>query len=202
VSDGITLETRAGAGTASETLLATAHEADAQLVAVGAHGRAWAERLFVGEVTSAILRHARLTVLVTPPPGGIDRVRLELEVEGRIALVEREDWNTALDAFTRRNAGRLARLDLDATAANTHTAEVVGYRFVGATYDPHDERVDLMLGDDPTQARRLTHTIGGVKAVEIVAEEDGRVDRVLIITDATGTTTLSFIDGVAGRVAS
>ena len=194
VPDGVTVETRTHVGTLPATLLETADEIAADLVAVGTHGPGWVERLFVGSVASGTLRRAGRGVLVAPPPSAIERVRLELGVAGSMVLDRGEDWPGALQAFTQRNAGRLARLDVRDDRADVRSVEAVGYRFVGAAYDPHDERVELMLGEDRTRERRVTHTIGDVRSITIVAGDDGRRDALVVVVAGAGETTLSFRD--------
>ena len=194
VPDGVTVETRHRLGAVPATILETADELDAQLVAVGTHGPGWVERLFLGSAAEGTLRHAARSVLVTPPPNAIDRVRLELGVAGEVALDDAAKWAAALQAFTQRNAGRPVRLDVRDRASDLLRTESLGYPFVGAAYDAHDGRVELMLGDDPARARRLTHTIPSVRTIEIIAHGDGRRDGLLVVTDARGETVLTFVD--------
>jgi len=192
--DGVTVETRSRVGAVPATLLETADERGAQVVAVGTHGAGWLERLFVGSVATGALRHAGRSVLVTPAPNAIDRMRLELELGGEVVLERPDDWAAALDAFTRRNLGRRARLHVrDATSGPPHV-ESAGYAFVGATYDPHDQRIELMLGEDPSRVRRLTHGISRVHAIEIVARDEGSTDELLLVRGEAGDTVLSFAD--------
>lgn len=197
VPQGVTVETRIRSGRIVECLLESAEETGAALVAVGTRGPGWAERLFVGSVSTGVLRRAGRSVLVAPAPDAAERVRLELAVAGRVALERARDWGGALDALTRRNAGRRARLEVGGRepwgCVDGLVVEAVAYRFLGASYDPHDGRAEIMLGDDGGLARHLTHGIPGVRAVEIVADAGGR-DHALLIEDERGESVLTFVD--------
>ena len=195
VPEGVTVETRNRMGTLPATLLEAADEIGADLVSVGTHGAGWVERLLVGSVATGTLRHAGRSVLVTPPPNAIDRLRLELGVTHSVTFDRADDWPGALDGFTQRNTGRPARLDIRDDLAGVQSTEAVGYRLVGAAYDRHDERLELMLGEDRARARRLTHTIPDVQSIKIVAPGDGERDELLTVEDRTGDTTLTFLDG-------
>jgi hypothetical protein len=188
------VETRSRLGAVPATLLATANELAAQLVAVGTHGPGWVERLFVGSVATTTLRNATCSVLVAPAPDAIDRVRLELGVDGEVTLSDSRDWGAALDAFTHRNMGRRARLSVRDARSDTRYTEAAGYALVGAAYDPHDGRLALMLGEDPARTRRITHTVPDVWSIRIVARQDGRTDDLLVAEHGAGDAVLSFLD--------
>lgn len=193
--DDVVLETRVQEGDVAAALLQTTRDGGGpDLVAVGTHGPGWVERLVVGSVATSTLRRATCSVLVAPTPPAADRVRLELRVAGQVALVESEQWAGALDEFTRRNQLRRARLEVsgpDVDGAVALGAE--GYRFVGATFDPRDRRVELLFGATPDAMRHLTHVITHVVAVEIVAR-DARCDRTLLVEDVRGQTVLTLVD--------
>ena len=78
------------------------------------------------------------------------------------------------------------------------TRGVPASAFVGAAYDPHDERVELMLGTDPTRARRIPHGIADVQAIALGSRHDGAGNRgrddVLVVQDAAGHRVLTFPD--------
>jgi hypothetical protein len=61
----------------------------------------------------------------------------------------------------------------------------------GAAYDPHDGRVELMLGNGPNSTQHLTHTIGCVKNVALLRGGDSR-DRALEIHQQHGSAILTF----------
>ena len=198
VPAGVLLETREFSGRVQvlDALRATAAETGADLVAVGTHGPGWMERLFVGSVATAVLRHVRTSVLVAPTPAAAERVRLELRVAGQVTLERVTDWPGALDAFTRRNLCRRARLEVTDAEQRGFVVEAERYRFHGASFDPHGARggqLSLMLGEDAADAGHLTHAVTDVRAIEIVAADDRR-DRTLLVDGAAGQVVLTFLD--------
>lgn len=198
VPTGVVLETRTVAGGMKvvAALRATAAETGADLVAVGTHGPGWMERLFVGSVATAALRHAHASVLVAPTPGAAERVRLELRVAGQVTLDRVADWPGALDAFSRRNLCRRARLEVTDPEQRGFVVEAERYRFHGASFDPHGPHgglLSLMLGEDAAGTAHLTHAVSDVRAIEIVAADDRR-DRTLLVEGVRGQVVLTFLD--------
>ena len=100
------------------------------------------------------------------------------------------EWAAELDAFTKRNVGRLASLEVDDPDLGAQSQER-DYPFLGATWDHHDERVEIMLGDFEGVRRHLTRGIAGVTAVDVMQDDQGR-DAVLRIGHGVGQTILSF----------
>lgn len=193
VPSGVLLETRSCTGHVRDCLHDAALELEADLIAVGTRGASWLDRLFVGSVATAMLRTAKHSVLIAPPPPPAQRVQLELRVAGRLTVDEPEDRAAALDEFSRRNVGRPARLEVGGTGLEGLAIENVAYRFAGASWDPHDARAVIMLADPGDPLRHLTHGMTGVQTVSILADDERR-DRSLVITDARGQAVLSFID--------
>jgi nucleotide-binding universal stress UspA family protein len=193
VPAGVLLETRSCTGHVRDCLLDAALEVEADLIAVGTRGAPWLDRLFVGSVATTVLRTAKHSVLVAPPPAAAERVQLELRVTGRVTVEDPEDRAAALDAFSRRNLGRSARLEVGGAGLEGLAVENVSYRFAGASWDPHDARVVIMLAEPGDPLRHLTHGMTRVQAVSILADDERR-DRSLIVTDARGQAVLSFVD--------
>jgi nucleotide-binding universal stress UspA family protein len=189
--DDVTVESCLRSGDVVDRLLEVAEETGAELIAVGTHGPGWVERLLVGSVASTTLRRARRSVLVAPVADAADRMRLELQVTGEVTISRQEDWGVALDAFTQRNLLRRARLEVGGRAAAVVVAESAHYRFAGATYDAHDERVEIMLADESEGTSHLTHSVSRVRSIEVVGTER---DRALFVEDARGHTVLTFTD--------
>ena len=63
--------------------------------------------------------------------------------------------------------------------------------FLGATWDHHDERVEIMLGDFDGVGRHLTRGIAGVTGIDLLQDETGR-DWILRIAHGRGQTLLSL----------
>jgi hypothetical protein len=86
--------------------------------------------------------------------------------------------------------GRLAALEVDDPELGAQAQEH-DYPFLGATWDHHDERVEIMLGDFQGTGRHLTRGIGGVTAIDVLRDEQGR-DLILRVAHGTGQTILTL----------
>ncbi|MCG8468339.1 MAG: DUF5335 domain-containing protein [Gemmatimonadetes bacterium] len=86
--------------------------------------------------------------------------------------IPKPEWPDALRAFSDRNAGRRTSLEvLDPTLGAQRQQHE--YQLFGVTYDPHDERVQIMLGTFGGVGPHVTHTIGGVRAIDILSNDVG-----------------------------
>ena len=165
------------------------------IVAVGTHGSGVLERL-LGSSAATILHGASYSVLACPPPPVGDRARLWLQATDTVTLARQDEWGGLLAEVSKRNAGRTASLEIDDPEVGAQM-QAVGLRLAGAAYDPHDGRVELMLGNAPNapnaphSTQHLTHTIGGVKTVALLRAPDGR-DRALEIHQQHGSAILTF----------
>lgn len=193
VPAGVTIESRTLTGAVVDRLKEVASGTGADLIAVGTHGPGWMERLFVGSIATTALRRAETSLLVAPTPPAADRVRLELRVAGQVTLDRVDDWAGALDALTRRNLCRRARLEVSDPELRGFAIEADRYRFRGAAYDPNARQLEIMLGDEAEPGRHVTHGITDVQSLEIVAEDDRR-DRALLVDGVHGTAVLTFLD--------
>jgi len=100
-------------------------------------------------------------------------------------------WAEMLRAFSNRNAGRRTILEVDTPDYGAQEEEV-DYPLWGVTFDPHDDRVQIMLGDQGSVDRHLTHSIGMPTAIDVLSER-GR-DRALRIVHDGGQTLLKLLD--------
>ena len=48
-----------------------------------------------------------------------------------------------------------------------------GYALNGVTYDPHDHRVEIMVGNDAEPLRHLMHSIPHVESIDMTTDDDG-----------------------------
>lgn len=86
--------------------------------------------------------------------------------------IERGEWPRVLKEFSKRNAGRATRLELDDAELGAQWAELA-LHFRGAAYEPRYGRVELMLTDgDPTE--HLTHSVEAVQQIDVCRGVDGR----------------------------
>jgi hypothetical protein len=103
------------------------------------------------------------------------------------ATAARTQWPQMLREFSRRNAGRHTRLEIDDAELGAQWGELE-LRFRGAACEPRFRRVELMLADGgPTS--HLTHSIEGVTDVDVLRDAGG-LDQVLRIGYLGGQTLL------------
>jgi hypothetical protein len=117
------------------------------------------------------------------------RMRTTVEPPVVVAL-PRPDWGPGLDAFSGRNLGRRGTLEVDDPDIGAQAQEF-DYPLLGATYDPHDERVELMFGEGLRGSPHLTRGIAGVTAIDVLSDDQGR-DMAIRIAHGAGQTLLTF----------
>lgn len=167
----VTVETVARNGKPSREILDFARSTQADLIVTGSRGAGLVDRILVGSTATGLIRGAHCAVLAVP--AATTERRLAWPPTAARLPIPMHDWPTELDAFTRRNIGRLASLEVDDPELGAQAQEH-DYPFLGATWDRHDERVDLMLGDFKGVGRHLTRGIGGVTAIDVLRDEKGR----------------------------
>ncbi|MGZ3333194.1 MAG: universal stress protein [Gemmatimonadaceae bacterium] len=175
-------------GKPGPSLLACAEELDADLIVAGTHGRGLLGRILGGETVAKLVRGARRSVLVFPSIAafqGLDKPETEPEPK---PVEQHTDWSQTLDDFSRRNAGRRGRLEVDDPAVGAQV-EMTGYRFLGAVYDSPSGRAQLMFGGAGRDGPHLVRGISNIKSVEVLSASDKR-DTVLSIASADGQTLL------------
>lgn len=172
VPENVTIETQLQTEDALEGIVSTATSLDAEVIAVGTHGPRLLERFFVGSVASSVLHAAPQAVLAAPPPPPAEALEFWLRISGTATAGRPRDWMEALDGFTRRNRGHTATIEVDDPELG---AQVVSHGYVlnGVTYDPHDQRVEVMLGDPVNPRRHLMHLIPNVDAVAMTMDDTG-----------------------------
>lgn len=168
----VTVETRVRTGEAVEGIVGAAVSLGADVVAVGTHGPRFLERLFVGSVASSVLHAAPQTVLAAPPPRPAEAMEFWLRIVGTASSQYPRDWAEALDGFTRRNQTRRVVIEVDDPDIGAQQLGR-GYALTGVTYDPHDRRVEIMLGDPANPRRHVMHSIPGVESIAMTADEHG-----------------------------
>jgi nucleotide-binding universal stress UspA family protein len=178
-------------GHAAEEVVRLADARGADVVAAGSRGHGVLDRLLVGSVTSGIVRGATCAVLVTPEPTAAERAELQLALAETTESHRREEWASLLDAFTRRNRGRRTAVEVDDPDLGAQAQET-GYAFLGATYDRHDGRVELMLGDAAGGTRHLTRLLEGATSIGVRSDAAGR-DVALAVSQGEAQTLLTFL---------
>jgi len=176
-------------GDPATELLAFAASVNADLIATGSHGHGFVARMLIGSVTTRILRCSTSSVLTVPHAAAMTQLRTIVEPPV-VKTLDRPEWTSQLDEFTRRNVGRRGVLEVDDPELGAQAQEH-DYPFLGATYDRHDGRVELMLGELGDVQRHLTRGIGSVSGIDVLTNERGR-DLALRIAHGAGQTLLTF----------
>ena len=176
-------------GDPATELLAFATSVNADTIATGSHGHGFVTRMLVGSVTTRIVRCSTCSVLCVPHAAAMTRARIIPE-PSHVSVLARPDWSSKLDAFTRRNIGRRGTLEVDDPDLGAQAQEH-DYPLLGATYDPHDGRVELMFGELGEVGRHLTRSIGDVDEIDTLTNEKGQ-DIALRIAHGAGQTLLTF----------
>jgi nucleotide-binding universal stress UspA family protein len=176
-------------GEPARELLAYAAETNADLVAVGSHGHGFVERLVVGSVATKLLRGAQCAVLVVPPEASVAERRV---TPHRLTMrFDEPRWAEVLDDFTRSNVGRRTRLEVDDPEFGAQSQEE-DYRLLGVTYDPHDQRVEIMLGELGGGEPHLSRSITAVESLHLLSDIDGR-DLALRLRHGASQTILTLL---------
>ena len=169
VPDDVTVETLIRTDVDIDGILGGALDVGADLIAVGTHGPRLLERIFLGSVASSVLHAASQTVLAVPPPPAAEAIELWLRIAQTATSAKPREWADALNDFTRRNKGRRVSVEIDDPDIG---AQMLGRgAFVGVTYDPHDRRVEIMVGDAHRARRHLMHSIEKVDSIAMTTDE-------------------------------
>jgi nucleotide-binding universal stress UspA family protein len=184
--EDVRLRTLTLSGAPGRELLSFARGSRADLIVAGTHGRGIMQRLVLGSVATQLLRGAECSVLVTP----LARGEAHATPPPNGAGSDDSEFAELLERFTRRNAGRRCSLEVDDPELGAQE-QTLDYPFMGAAYDPHDRRVELMLGDGGAGGRHLTRSIGAITRLDVL-EDPGGWDRVLRVVHGRGQTLLTF----------
>lgn len=176
-------------GDPASELLSYADRLDADVIATGSHGHGFVTRLVVGSVTTKLLRNSTCAVLVVPPDAGHTDLR-RAGTDATLSL-ERSRWTEVLDDFTRRNAGRQTRLEVDDPELGAQPQENE-YPLLGVSFDPVDQRVEIMLGELGAGERHLSRSLGDVESLDVLTNRDDQ-DIALRLKHGRGQTLLTLI---------
>ena len=186
VPPNVTVEQHMCTGDTAKELIAYAEREHADVIAAGSHGHGFVSRFVLGSFTTALLRAANSAVLVVPP----DFTPLGA-VDGRGTVhLEPSQWSTVLADFTRTNAGRRTRLEIDDPDIGAQAQEM-DYPLRGVVFDPHDQRLEIMLGVLGGGEPHLSRSIGDVSSLDLLVDTEGN-DVALRVRHGAGQTMLSF----------
>jgi hypothetical protein len=183
-------------GEPAKELLRHAEQVGADLVVSGTHGHGFLERMLIGSVATGLLRGARTALFVVPTPAGARRVRSP-GAGHTMSSSDPKRWPELLDEFTRRNTGHRSSLELDDPDLGAQPQQV-NYPFLGAAYDVHDRRLEIMLGDAYPDGRHLSRSIGDVREIDVLRDEAGH-DLVLRVVHGRGHTLLTLLRDPSAR---
>jgi nucleotide-binding universal stress UspA family protein len=186
--DRVVVESVSRQGKPSREILEFARSTQADLIVTGSRGAGLVDRLLVGSTATGLIRGGHCAILAVPTGGSTERVDA-WPPQGRVT-VEEDRWASELDGFTKRNVGRRAALEVDDPELGAQAQEH-DYPFLGATYDHHDRRVEIMLGDFKGVGRHLTRGIANVTSIDLLQDESGR-DWILRIVHGNGQTILTL----------
>jgi nucleotide-binding universal stress UspA family protein len=184
----VAVETVSRQGKPSRELLEFARSTQADMIVTGSRGAGLVDRLLVGSTATGLIRGAHCAVLAVPTGSSAERADA-WPSQDRVTVAE-EHWASELAAFTKRNIGRRTALEVDDPEMGAQAQEH-DYPFLGAAYDHHDQRVEIMLGDFKGVGRHLTRGIANVTAIDLLQDEHGR-DWILRVVHGNGQTILTL----------
>lgn len=184
VPPGVRFERKVLAGDPAQQLLNYVTSYSPDLVIAGSHGHNFLTRLWLGSVSTRLLRSARRTMLIVPPVEGPGFLEEMPEERGRFSFYE---WAERLEEFSRRNAGRGAILEVIDPEIGAQVEEK-GVPFAGASFDPRDGRVQIMFGGADGH---LTRNISGVTRIQLLKDVNGK-DAFLRVAHGRGQTLLAL----------
>lgn len=191
VPDGVRVTINILEGNVVERVLEFAGRNNADLIVAGRQGLSFLSRLMVGSVTTALVRGAQCSVLVVPEPSFAALDQMQRRLTGTTRSKDPARWQEVLHAFTRRNAGRRCEVEVDDPDIGAQRQES-GFAFLGASYDPHDGRVELMIGGSHAGATHLSRGLAAVQSVAVLCDRDER-DLGLCLRHGNGQTLLRFL---------
>lgn len=181
----VNVETVTLNGRAPRAILDFVKAAHVDAIVTGSRGNSFLDRILVGSTATALVRAAQCAIFALPTPLGLYPRSLGPTPDHLLP----SDWASGLDEFTRKNAGRRATLEVDDPDLGAQAVQQ-GYRFLGAAYDRHDGRIELMLGE-ATSTQHFTRGISLPTSVDILHDQEGR-DTVLRIAHGVGQTILTL----------
>ncbi len=177
-------------GPPSERLMdfAEAHRVD--LVAVGRSRRGFVQRVVVGGVADRVLRRAGCSVLIVPEGALGELPESEPAGDRGAEFIPRAAWSGALDAFARRNAGRVVSLEVRDPAHGVISSER-GYIFFGTSCAEAQGAIRIVLGETHGRRQHVMRTVSDAMALVVIRCAEGG-DAALRIEHGGGQTLLTL----------
>jgi nucleotide-binding universal stress UspA family protein len=159
----------------------------AELLVVGVKRSVGRTRALGGRIASRLIRLADCSVLVVPRIVHAENAA-HVNASTRVTQ-DSSQWCNELRAFTKRNAGRVANLEVDDPELGA-LIEASRYPLLGIDYDHKDGRLTISLGHTHSAERHLTRTIAHPEAVSVLTV-NGK-DTALSVAHGGGQTLLTF----------
>jgi nucleotide-binding universal stress UspA family protein len=178
-------------GTAPDQLMTFITGEKVDLVVSATHGYGFIRRFILGSVAATLVRHAPCSVLCVPGSArAMAASRARTQPNATTRTLDASTLDTELSEFSRRNAGRSCRIEVDDTQLG---AQVLAHdlALVGATSDRRSRSLSLIFGASVLAGRHLTHTISDPGSVDLASDGSG-ADQVLRIAHAGGQTLVSL----------
>ena len=105
-------------------------------------------------------------------------------------FADRAQWALPTAAFTYRNVGRIARVEVDSRGA-AGVGQVDGYPFHALEHDQASGRLRIVLCADADGTPRITCDVPGAESFEVRRRREGS-DLALRIAHGDGYTLLTF----------
>ena len=144
-----------------------------------------------GQTIAKLIRGARCSVLVLPAAAAF-RI-FETPASRETPSAQAKEWGNRLDEFSRRNQTRRGRLEIDSVDTGAQV-EMTGYRFLGAFYEPRNERAMLMFGDASSDGPHLVRSVSHVKSVDVLRGAGPNKSDVALAIKHDGGQTLLVLD--------
>lgn len=185
----VAVDTRTLTGHPVAELLDFAEEVRAELVVAGYRKRLLLDRLTgPRSIAERVYRGTPCAMLLVPETAV--RTAADEQASRTHVFAARDDMAAQLAAFARRNAGRLAHLEIDTRELGSQ-AQVVRFPLAGVDYEPTTDTAHLLFGAGEDGTQHLAHGIRHPATIEVQHASDG-TDLSLRIGHAGGYSLLTF----------
>ena len=170
LAERVPIETAVHYGDAAQEIVAAAHTLSAGLVVQASHGRRGLSRWLLGSVAEGVVREASCPVL-TLRMGARPLLRPD---RPSAPAVPREDWPDLFDALSRHAAASPHEVSVDMVSADAVGPVFRAAPFVGMTYDPRADTLDIAVTGAEHHVVRpfAVRSEAGAWAVEGVSDPD------------------------------